>query len=147
MDYVTIGDIVSVVHDTITEKMASTRWERMFFHTIRIRWYTPPLIIGKSVETDEPFRYARSLGLRFSPARALVLGFWSEKGYDEDTALLEATLLGRRRTDDERHGFDPYRVYGTGDSSDELSGRPGLRDGTTRNAGVDVDGWHIRGTD
>jgi hypothetical protein len=145
MDYVTIGDVLSVVHDTITESIASTKWERMFFHTIRIRWYTPPFFFGKSVETDEPFRHAKSLGLRFSGRRALVLGFWSEEGYDEDEALLEATMLGRERTDDERHGFDPDRIYGTGDSSEVLSGRPGLRDGTTRNAGVDVSGGGLRG--
>lgn len=142
MEYKDATDIIAGLHnglDWIDRKIRGTWVQRAFWHGIRVRWYTPPVLVSKTYEVEEPFRRSRAIVLRFWWNRSVVLGFWGKTGYDEDANLLEATIWGRPRTDGERkHWSDSPVSVPEGLSSEILGGRPGLRDGATRNARADV---------
>jgi hypothetical protein len=140
MEYKEVTDIVAGAHnvlDRLEVKIRKSWVSRIFWHSVRVRWFTPPVILGTSWELDHPYRKGGTLIVRYWWSRCWVLGFWGKTEYDEDHALLSATIHGRDRTDDERHAFDDTTKNlegpATGDS-DILGGRSNLRDGATRDA-------------
>lgn len=109
MEYKDATDIIAGLHNVLdwAEAKITGSWvHRAFWHTIRVKWYTPPVLGGISWELDEPFRKGYTLIVRYWWKRCLVLGFWGKTHYDEDQALLSATIHGRKRTDDERDAWD-----------------------------------------
>lgn len=103
MQYITGADTLHMIAD-------KTKWlSRIFGHTMKVKWYTPPVWVGKTHELDEPFRRGYTVLVRYSWSSMLALGFWG-KPQDPDKALLDATILGRKRSDDERqHWSDDVR--------------------------------------
>lgn len=109
MEYKDATDIIAGLHNALdwAETKITGSWvHRAFWHTVRVKWYTPPVIAGISWELDEPFRKGYTLIVRYWWKRSLVLGFWGKKHYDENHALLSATIHGRNRTNDERDAWD-----------------------------------------
>lgn len=108
--YYEAEDVLYVLHDAldaIERKLDSGKYlRRMFIQFSRVKWYAPPIIVARTLEVDEPFRRCRSVLVRYWWNRAVVLGMWGVVGYDEAEQLLEATIMGRERTQDERDGFD-----------------------------------------
>jgi hypothetical protein len=129
------------VHDVLHElaDRAERSWlRRAFWHSVNVKWYTPPVLFGQSWELDYPFRKSRTVVLRYTWGRSLVLGFWGKKGHDEDTALLEATLYGRKRTSDERRAWDDTQLLVAPEAGiGVLFGGSELRDGTAGHDGID----------
>lgn len=143
MEYKDATDIIAGLHgalDKLEVKIRKSRVHRIFWHTAPVKWYTPPVLLGLSWEIDHPFRRSRVVMLRYWWKRSLVLGFWGKTEYDEDHALLNATLHGRERTHGERNGWDDQSyVEGEfdGASGNILERRPGLRVRATFDAGID----------
>jgi hypothetical protein len=131
LEFKDVTDIIASAHgvlDKLEARVSGSWLHRAFWHGINVRWYTPPVLIGRSWELDYPYRKSRTVVLRYSFRRSLVLGFWGKKGYDEDTALLEATIYGRERTNDERRAWDETQLFMADEASGVLlEGRPGLR--------------------
>lgn len=146
MEYKDATDVVAGLHnalDKVDARIRRSRLSRAFWHSVNVKWYTPPVLVATSWELDYPYRKSRTVVLRYWWNRSAVLGFWGKTEYDEDTALLEATIHGRERTHEERSAYNEATAW-SGDPESEgfgsgvLSGRPGLRDGTTRHAWTDV---------
>lgn len=143
MEYKDVTDVIAGVHnllDKLEARVRGSRVHRVFWHSVNVQWYTPPVILGTSWELDEPNRKARTVILRYSWGKSLVLGFWGKTGYDEADALLNATIHGRQRTHGERSGWDDQSYESAefdGASGTVLTRRPGLRVRTTSDAGVD----------
>ena len=72
---------------------------RFFYHLIRINKGTPPLHLAPTVMVEPPYRRSTSLVVRLPFRFGLVLGWWKDTGWDEETALLEAVS---------GWGVDPY---------------------------------------
>jgi len=109
MEYKDATDIIAGLHNALdwAENKITGSWvHRAFWHTVRVKWYTPPVLGGISWELDEPFRKGYTLIVRYWWKRSLVLGFWGKKHYDENTALLSATIHGRNRTNEEHDAWD-----------------------------------------
>lgn len=143
MEYKDVTDVIAGAHgllDKLDRRVRKSWVYRVFWHSVNVQWYTPPVIIGTSWELDEPNRKSRTLILRYSWGRSLVLGFWGKTEYDEDEALLNATIYGRERTHGERRAWDDQSYLEgefDGISSDVLEGRPQLRVRATVDAGSD----------
>ena len=143
MEYKDVTDIVAGMHGVLDKIEARVRgsWvHRIFWHSVNVKWYTPPVLFGTSWELDHPFRRSRTVIVRYWWGRSLVLGFWSKTGYDEDHALLNATIHGRERTDGERLGWDDQSFAEAefdGDSGPILERRPELRVRATVDDGID----------
>jgi hypothetical protein len=82
---------------------------RLFFHRVALRRHVPLLHFADTHEVEEPFRYSRSVILRYWPRRGLVLGWWRDTGREEDEALL-AGLQAHTTTplDDDGHIRERY---------------------------------------
>lgn len=137
MEYKNPADVLHEIAD---------RWEtgpmsRIFGHTARVRWYTPPVLFGISWELDEPNRKGYTVILRYSWRHVLALGFWGKKGHSEEEALLSATVMGRKRRQDERDAFDDsiLRDHSEDENIAVFQGGPGLRNRATTDARADVD--------
>lgn len=146
MEYKDVTDVIAGLHsglDWVERKITGSWVHRIFVHTARVKWYTPPILFGHSWEIDEPFRRGKTVIVRFSWSRVVALGFWGKKHYDEDHVLLEATIHGRERTHDERSAFNEATAYeerptAVEGSSLPLRGdRPELRVRATSDAGAD----------
>lgn len=146
MEYKDVTDIISgaqTLLDRLEGKVRGSWLHRWFWHGVNVQWYTPPVLFSTTWELDYPFRKSRTILLRYSFRRSLVLGFWGKTGYDEDTALLEATVYGRKRRDDERIHFDEVRAYDDRPTAFEGSSlplrgdRPQLRVRATFDDGLD----------
>lgn len=102
---------------------------RAFVHLIRIRPSTPPVHIGDTIEIEAPYRRSRSLIVRISWSRALVIGWWRDTSWDEEAALMAAV---------QAWGIDPY---------DESSDSPEVKAIIRANVAAathDVDTeWHL----
>lgn len=109
MEYKDATDIVSGLHtalDWVETKVRKSGINRIFWHSVNVKWYTPPVLGGVSWELDEPNRKGYTLILRYWWNKSAVLGFWGKKHYSEDHALLNATIHGRERTSDERDAWN-----------------------------------------
>lgn len=143
MEYKDVTDLITGVHgllDKLEVRVRKSRISRFFWHSVRVKWYTPPVILGTSWELDPPNRKGRTVILRYSWDKSIVLGFWGKTGYDEDHALLNATIYGRERTREERDAWDesiPKTRTVDGIDCSLLEGRPGLRVRATVDAGTD----------
>lgn len=153
MEYNDLEGTIAAAHGVLDRIEAGLRgsWaSRIFWHSVRIKWYTPPVTFSRTIELDHPYRRSHSAIFRYWPTRALVLGFWGRKQYDEDSNLLDATILGRTRTDGERRAWDDGSYQDgefEGSSVPLLERRPGLRVRATVDAGVDVSGSDLRGAE
>jgi hypothetical protein len=142
MTYYQISDALVAAQDALDnlDLAISRTWaDRLWVQHYRVRWFTPPILVSKTLEIDHPFRRARSVLIRISPTRALVFGFWGKTVYDEAQQLLEATILGRKRDRNERDAFDDTVIR---DHSEALAstGNLSLRfGGYIRRAGAPVD--------
>lgn len=144
MEYKDVTDVLAVGHNILdwAEAKVSGSWlHRWFWHSVHVKWYAPPVHFATSWELDHPFRKSHAIVLRYSFRRSAVLGKWGKTGYDEDTALLEATIHGRQRRQDEREAWDEtvLKVHdpATDGNSGVLGGEPGLRVRATFDAGID----------
>lgn len=143
MEYKDVTDVIAGLRgalDWVERKAIRHGLSRLFWHSVNVQWYTPPVILATEWELDHPNRKSRVAILRYSWGRSLVLGFWGKKHYDEDHALLNATIHGRKRTDGENRGWDEesYReAEFAGSSLPLLNERPGLRVRATVDAGPD----------
>jgi len=145
MEYKDVTDVIAGLHSALdwTESKVRGKWlHRFFWHGVRVKWYTPPVFLSRSIEIDEPFRRSRTVVLRYWWDRSVVLGFWGKTKYDEDANLLEATIHGRERTYDERIAYDEDRAFDSdprveGFRGPVLEGRPELRVRATVDAGAD----------
>lgn len=149
MEYRDATDIVAGLHgvlDKVETKIRGSWVHRVFWHSVRVKWYTPPVLAGASWELDHPYRKGYTLIVRYWWRRSLVLGFWGKRNYGEDHALLNATIHGRKRTQDERDAWDETKFQefepSIADKSadfdlDVLTGEPRLRIRATTDAGVD----------
>jgi hypothetical protein len=119
--YYEVEDVLYVAHDAldaIERKLDSGKYLRRFFIQFsRVKWYTPPIVVARTLEVDEPYRRCNSVLFRYWWNRGIVLGMWGNVGYDEAEQLLEATIMGRERTQDERDAVDDTIVR---DHTDEL---------------------------
>lgn len=67
----------------------------IFFHVVKVIRGTPIHHRAKSQEIEEPFRYSESHVIRLWPTRtALVIGRWTDSGYEEVEALRAAMWAG-----------------------------------------------------
>ena len=143
MEYKDVTDVIAGMHsvlDWVDSKVRGKWLHRFFWHGVRVKWYTPPVLIGTSWELDAPFRKSRTIIVRYWWSKSAVLGFWGKKGYDEDHALLSATIHGRERTYGERLGWDDQSYAEAefdGNSGPLLSRRPELRVRASTDAGAD----------
>ena len=143
MEYKDATDVIAGMHgllDRLEASVRRSRIHRVFWHSVNVRWYTPPVWPAREWEVDEPFRRGRTVLLRYRWGKSAVLGFWGKTGYDEADALLNATIHGRRRTDGERSGWDDQSYTEAefdGNSGPLLSRRPELRVRATVDAGAD----------
>lgn len=143
MEYKDATDIIAGAHNLLSRLEARIRksWvHRVFWHSVNVRWYTPPIWGARAWEVDEPFRGGRTVLLRYWRGKSLVLGFWGKTSYDEAEALLNATIHGRERTHGERSGWDDQSYESAefdGTSGTVLTRRPGLRVGASVDAGAD----------
>lgn len=144
MEYKDATDVIAWAHNALDKLDVWVRrsWvSRVFWHSVNVQWYTPPVITGTSWELDEPNRKSRTLILRYSWGKSVVLGFWSKTGYDEAEALLHATIHGRERTEDERIAYDEANAWnatrGEDGSDPVLQGGSGLRVRATTDARAD----------
>lgn len=111
--------------------MAQTHdFGRLFTHTIQLVEDAPLAHRAKTVEIDPPFRQSRPLVLRVPfTGKALVIGWWLNTAWDEETALLEAVS---------GWGVDPYD-----ESIDDPEVQQTIRENVAR-SGLDLDDeWHI----
>lgn len=82
---------------------------RAFVHTIPLRPRTPLVTRADTNEIDVPFRYSHSYVIHFWRGHGLVLGWWTDTGRDEDTALLTAIgAHGYSAVDDEGVLLDEF---------------------------------------
>lgn len=143
MEYKDATDVIAGLHgalDWVETKVRKSWLNRVFWHSVNVKWYTPPVLAGTSWELDHPNRKGATVILRYSWGKCFVLGFWGKREYDEDHALLSATIHGRKRTDGEHLGWDEaaYREGEfDGTSSPLLERRPELRIRATTDAGTD----------
>lgn len=142
MEYKDATDVVAELHgflDKLESKIRRSSVHRIFWHGVRIKWFTPPVYTAKTFEIEEPFRRARVVMVRYWWNRGLVLGFWGKTEYDEETNLLEATVYGRKRRDDERSAYDESKGYenSQGSSGELLARGSGLRVRATSDARAD----------
>lgn len=142
MEYKDVTDVIAGLHgalDKLETKVRGSWVHRIFWHSVNIKWYTPPVFFATSWELDEPYRKSRAFIFRYSWGKSLVLGFWGKTGYDEEHALLNATIYGRERTDGERLVWDDqsYTNAEFDGNSGSLFSRPELRVRATSDAGAD----------
>lgn len=143
MEYKDATDVVAAMHGALdwAERKIRGSWvHRVFWHSVNVKWFTPPVLLSTSWEIDHPYRKGRTVLVRYWWDKSAVLGFWGKKVYDEDHALLNATIHGRERTDGERLGWDDQSYTAAefdGGSSPLLSRRPELRVRATVDAGID----------
>lgn len=82
------------------------RFDRFFWHRVRMSRFGPDVHFARSYEIEEPFRAARCVILHLEPfSTSLVLGWYSRDGQDEHVALRRAVSL-RRPTQKELDVFD-----------------------------------------
>lgn len=62
---------------------------RAFVQVIPLRRGTAIFHMAESREIDEPYRYSRSLVIRFL-GKGIVLGWWRDTGMEEEEGLLAA---------------------------------------------------------
>ena len=145
MEYKDVTDVIAGLHgvlDRVERKVTGSWVHRAFWHKVEVKWYTPPVLLSRSIEIDEPFRRSRTVVLRYWWDKCLVLGFWGKTEYDEDANLLEATIHGRERTHDERIAYDEARAFDSdprveGLRGPVLEGRSRLRVRASTDAGID----------
>lgn len=145
MDYLDVTDIVAGAHsvlDKLEAKVTGSWLHRWFWHSVNVTTWTPPVHFARSWELDYPFRKSHTVLIRWSFRRSVAIGFWGKTGYDEDTALLEATIHGRSRRQDERDAWDATvpRTTASGEEANSglLAGGSGLRVLATTDDGLDV---------
>jgi hypothetical protein len=70
--------------------------KKLFIGFIRIKWYTPPLLVTENTEIEHPFRRAwPCLVVRFWWNMAAVIGWWKYSSLTEEDQLIRA-LRGRK---------------------------------------------------
>lgn len=73
---------------------------RFFWQLVKVRRTARPFAIVPSVEIEHPFRRSRCVVFHLPGlSTGLVLGWWRNTGWDEETALMEAVS---------GWGIDPY---------------------------------------
>lgn len=113
------------------------RFDRLFFHTVRMSRFAPDVHFAVNHEIEEPFRRGRCLVLHLEPFRTgLVIGWYPRNGLTENAALQGAMRL-RRPTQEELDDFDE-------DVTQRFGQRPGIRTGATAGGAVRP-GGHGRG--
>jgi hypothetical protein len=109
MEYREVSDAFATargVLDWIENKVNRGFVSRLFVMKYRVKWYTPPVLFGKTQEIDEPFRYSWTLMLHVTPHRVLGFGVWSKAGLPEHRALLKAVRSGLTTTEEDMEHFD-----------------------------------------
>jgi hypothetical protein len=70
------------------------RFDRLFWHRVRMARFGPDIHFARSYEIEEPFRLGKCLVLHLEPFRTgLVLGWYSREGQEEHVALRRAVSL------------------------------------------------------
>lgn len=65
---------------------------RLYFHTFRYPIPGAPLCErATTVEVEPPYRRGKAVCVRYTPRRAVVVGWWGKTSGEEDEALREAT--------------------------------------------------------
>ncbi len=144
MEYKDFSDVISWMHgrvDALDLLMRKTFVTRFYVSVVPLKRYAPPHT-ARGQEIDEPYRYTRSLILHVPPfRRGIAVGLWSKTGLKEDEAMLRAVRT-RPPTQSELEFWDGDHTrdvsFSHGVRSRVRQGRPGLRDGATRDAGSDV---------
>jgi hypothetical protein len=109
--------------------MQTTDIGRAFFHVIHVKRGTPTFHMADTVEIEAPYRRSRSLVIRLTFRRALVLGWWRDTSWSEEKALMEAVA---------GWGIDPYD-----DSMEDPEVKQLIRSNVASQS-KDVDSeWHI----
>lgn len=136
MEYKEVTDVLASVEGLVRRSWLG----RIYWHSVNVKWFAPPIWFTRSWEVEEPFRGGHSMLLRYSWGKSLVFGIWGKEGYDEAEVLLNATLHGRKRTDGEHLGWNE-QSYREGEfagvSGPILERRPELRVRATVDARAD----------
>jgi hypothetical protein len=142
MEYREVSDAFASargVLDWIEEKVNRGFVKRLYAMKLRVKWYTPPVLIGKTQEIDDPYRESWSVFFHVLPKTMVGFGLWSKTGLPEHEALLKAVRGGLEVSKKDMEHFDVDAIQGEYQVVDGVGGfKPrGLRDGTARDAGIE----------
>lgn len=99
---------------------APKRWDRLFWHKVRMARLGPDIHFAVSREVEEPFRVARCAVLHLEPFRTgIVIGWYAKPTIDaeDDNAVAEhvrRALTTRPPSNKELAAFDDERLHGPG---------------------------------
>ena len=104
------------------------RFNRFFWHTVRMSRFGPDIHFATSREIEDPYRVGKAVVLHLEPFRpGLVLGWYGKEGLPEFEALRRAVSL-RDPTEQELRNFDENELHGprrpTGLRFSATGGRP-----------------------
>lgn len=141
MEYKEVSDAFATAHgvlDWLESKVNRGFVSRFYTTKYGVKWYTPPVLVCKTYEIDEPFRQSWTFFLRTGFKTIRGYGIWSKHGLPEHEALLKAVRAGQVDEDYMEH-FDVDAIQGEFEVVDGVGGfKPrGLRSGATGDAGVE----------
>ena len=91
------------------------RFDRLFWHRVRMSRFGPDVHFATTREIEEPFRVARCVVLHLEPFRTgLAIGWYKDSGLDEFEALTLAVRPERPPTKQELDEYDDSRMHGPG---------------------------------
>lgn len=89
------------------------RFDRLFWHKVRMARFGPDIHFATTREIEEPFRVARCVVLHLEPFRTgLAIGWYKHSGLEEFEALTLAVRPERPPTKQELESYDDNRMHG-----------------------------------